>query len=97
MAKKYTNRNDNPLHSLKELSNELDWEKYEHKDRFDYLCVLEADKQNERLCIINPVEKHIDESCVYIMVVGGKIFKDETEGYRSCSGSIAQCRKTAEG
>ena len=76
MAKKYNNRNDNTIRILDELKDEIEFKKYEYKEKFKYICNLIPNDPRERL----DIEEIDKESCnregiVYIFVIGGRIFK----------------------
>ncbi len=75
MAIKKFNKTDDPIQDIAELSKEVDWDTYEHKDKFTYLCKVTADRKQEKIIITDQVAADMARSCVYIMVINGKIFK----------------------
>ena len=76
MATKY-NKNDNPLRSVADLANEVDWSKFKYKRDFRHLCDIQPDKANEKITIIaSPKNGAVDSTgVVYVFVIKGKIFK----------------------
>lgn len=73
-ASKY-NKLDEPLKGTSSLSNQVSWSEYEHADKFHWLCQVEPDRDNERLVIADQKSQDMRRSCVYVMVIGGRIFK----------------------
>ncbi len=75
MAK--TNKNENPLRSLKALKDEIKWEDYSHKDLFIHYCDLIPHHENEKLTIENIKDDKLTKAAgvIYAFVIDGKIFK----------------------
>ena len=69
------NKTDEPIKDISMLANEINWKTYKHKDIFKYLCTIKADKKEEKFIITDEKKEDMNRSCVYIMVVKGKIFK----------------------
>ena len=95
MARRKSNKADIPLKSVDALANEVAWETYNYKGKFKYLCKIVADCENEKLLIKNAVDESMTRSCVYVMVINGKIFKIGValRGVKSRVGSY-NCGKT---
>lgn len=76
MATKY-NKNDNPLRSVADLANEVDWNKFNYIKYFKHLCDIKPDKARERIAIIGSLHNAQLNSrgVVYVFVIKGKIFK----------------------
>ena len=72
---KYTNRLDEPLKKMSSLADQVPWQMYEHSEDFQYLCRIAPDKENERLVITDEIKENMNRSCIYIMVIEGRIFK----------------------
>ena len=70
------NKNDNPLASLSDLTNEIDYVDFEYKKYFIHLCNIKADFNSESIST-EPIsfDKIDTHGLVYIFVIGGKIFK----------------------
>lgn len=85
------NRNDIVLKNVSELGKEVRWSKYKNKGDFFYLCKVLPEKENERLVIKEEDKKKIRKPCVYVLVVGGCIFKiGKAEGTSSRGGFIGR-------
>ena len=70
------NKNDNPLASLSDLINEIDYANFAYKKHFRHLCNIKADLNRERMGVEAISFDKIDISgLVYVFVIGGKIFK----------------------
>jgi len=76
MPKKF-NKNDNPIKKFSELADEIGYRAFQYKKRFQHICDLHPDNENEKLTIqAVEDEKYIKQSeLVYIFVIKGKIFK----------------------
>ena len=44
-------------------------------DKFQYVCEVEANRDEEKLVITDQVAQDMQKSCVYVMVIDGRIFK----------------------
>lgn len=97
MAKSKYNRTDFSLTDVSDLNDEIDWVNYQYKDEFSYLCELKPIPETtggggEKLKIIDQVSDHhrMKSSCVYVLVIGGKIFKlGKAEGEDGMKGRIS--------
>ena len=69
------NKLDEPLKNFSVLSEQILWKEYEFMDKFQYVCEVEANRDEEKLVIIDQVVQDMKKSCVYVMVIGGRIFK----------------------
>ena len=69
------NKLDTPLTTVSELADQVDWTEYEYAHTFEYLCEVHAVKKDEKLVIAQCNKRRMCDSCVYIMVLQGKIFK----------------------
>lgn len=69
------NKSDEPLKSVSALQKEIDWEEYEYRTKFEYICKVRPDADGEKLVICEPIEEKMNQSCVYTMVIAGKLFK----------------------
>ncbi|RLA75511.1 MAG: GIY-YIG nuclease family protein [Epsilonproteobacteria bacterium] len=75
MAKK-ENRNMVLIESVRELDNEVLFDKFKLKKHFEFLCELKPNFKDEKLDIINEDKDIIKNSgLVYIFVINGRIFK----------------------
>ena len=81
------NKLDEPLKKLESLSEQLLWKNYEHKDKFEYICEVQPDEENEKLIITDSKKENMKKSCVYIMVIEDRIFKIGT-ALRGMAGRI---------
>ena len=69
------NKLDEPLENTSSLSNQVPWDDYEHADKFELVCRVVASGAKEQLVIKTEDKNNMGRSCVYAMVIGGKIFK----------------------
>ena len=74
MAKKY-NKSDYPLKSVKDLADEVVWSDYEFKDSFSYACSVMPNADEEKLEITEQNAPLLEKSCVYVVIISGRIFK----------------------
>lgn len=81
------NKLDEPLKRLESLSEQLLWKNYEHKNKFEYICEVQPDVENEKFIVTDSKKENMKRSCVYIMVVEGRIFKIGT-ALRGMTGRI---------
>lgn len=75
----------------KDLSNEIDYGNFEHKDKFSFLCDLVPDRKKERLVIENADINKINKiGVLYVFVLNNKLlkvgssttsFKDRVQSY----------------
>lgn len=70
-----SNRMEDPLRSVAELDDEIEWAAYEHKNEFEFMCEVNGDEYNEKLIVVESVESLMERSCVYIMETEGKVLK----------------------
>lgn len=76
MKKGNKNRNIVVLKSIEDLKNEVDYDDFEYKKYFSFLCNLTPNNESEKLDITNFDEDVIKkEGFVYVFVIEGKIFK----------------------
>ncbi|MGR3913518.1 MAG: GIY-YIG nuclease family protein [Gammaproteobacteria bacterium] len=76
MASKKKNRNEQIVQNFSELKNEVDYDDFIFKKCFDWLCEVLPDSEKEKMRIGNCDQNTInDYGLVYVMVIGGKIFK----------------------
>ena len=71
------NKNDSYLRSVSELSNEIEYETYQYKELFIYLCDLIPNIEKEKIEVNGDLigANLQKKDLVYIIVVCGKIFK----------------------
>ena len=69
------NKLDEPLKDIYALANETPWDIYDLAKNFSYICTIEPDRKTEKLSIIKEINIDMHKSCVYVMVIEGKIFK----------------------
>ena len=69
------NKLDDPLKNVSALNEQISWEEYDYKNKFEYVCEIKANANEERLEFVDQVEENMNRSCVYAMVINGKIFK----------------------
>lgn len=69
-------KNIEPLRTIKELSNEINYDSFEYKDKFLHLCNLLPNWEREKLEIeIINEDNFKNNGLVYVFVIDGKIFK----------------------
>ena len=70
------NKNDNPLKSASDLSDEVPYEKFQFKRHFSLLCTLHPNKRKERLEVRSQNETSLPaKGLVYVLCIDGKILK----------------------
>lgn len=75
MAGRKSNKMEDPLKNLSQLSEQLPWNEYEHAAKFEYLCEIVASEEKEKIFYQKEVKSHMKRSCTYILVLDGKVFK----------------------
>lgn len=75
MVAKGSNKMEDPIRSVAELDQEVEWDAYEHKREFEFMCDVIGDRYEERLVVGRADEALMKKSCVYIMEVEGKVLK----------------------
>ena len=73
---KQKNKNIVPLKKVEELANECDYENFEYKEHFSWICKLlpNNDKEKWEIEILDEA-KCQEKGFVYVFVIDGKIFK----------------------
>lgn len=69
------NKLDYPIRKMEELSDEVKFLEYEYAKKFKYVCTVKGDTDKEKITTTKEVPEDMNKSCVYIMVINGKIFK----------------------
>lgn len=75
MARGKFGKLDSPLKRTDDLSEQVNWRDYEHRKKFAYVCTVTPDEENEKLTITKQMAEDMKRSCVYVMVIDGKVFK----------------------
>ena len=75
MPRGKSNKMEEPLKRPDDLSGEVAWNDYEHRDKFTFVCEAAPKRLDEKLVITGKDNANINRSCVYAMVIDGRIFK----------------------
>lgn len=75
MPRGKSNKMEEPLKRAEDLSAEVAWNDYEYRGEFAFICEATPKRMDEKLVITKKDNDNINRSCVYAMVVDGKIFK----------------------
>lgn len=76
MPRGKSNKSDEPLKRLNELQREVAWDDYEHRSEFAFVCeATPSERPDEKLVITDKDDANLNRSCVYAMVIDGRVLK----------------------
>lgn len=75
MPRGKSNKMEEPLKRMAQLDGEVAWDDYEHRGKFAFICEAAPERMDEKLVITGKDDSNVNRSCVYAMVIDGRIFK----------------------